>query len=77
LPFDRAVEDVLVMGRRFIAEGMDSYEVAMLLDLKNRRRTEIDNTAGVIVRTAQRASIEVPYTEFAWRLIRGIEGTFM
>ena len=76
MPFERAVEDVLAMGRRFIAEGMGSYEVAMLLDLKNRRRTEADGTAGVIVRTAHRAGIEVPHTEFAWRLIRGVEGTF-
>jgi ketopantoate reductase len=77
MPFETAVEDVLAMGRKFIAEGMDSYKVAMLLDLKNRRRTEIDNTAGVIVRKGQRAGIEVPYTEFVWRLIRGIESTFM
>jgi 2-dehydropantoate 2-reductase len=76
MSFDDAVADVLEMGRGFIAGGMETYEVAMLLDLKNRRRTEIDNTAGVIVREAHRLGLTVPYTEFAWRLIRSMEATF-
>jgi 2-dehydropantoate 2-reductase len=76
MSFDDAVADVLDMGRGFIADGMGEYEVAMLLDLKNRRRTEINNTAGVIVREAHRLGLEVPYAEFAWRLIRSIEATF-
>jgi 2-dehydropantoate 2-reductase len=76
MSFDDAVADVLEMGRGFIADGMKAYEVAMLLDLKNRRKTEIDNTAGVIVREAHRLGLSVPYTEFAWRLIRSVEATF-
>lgn len=76
LPFDQAVEDALRMGRQFIEAGTGGYEVAMLLDLKRRQRTEADNTAGVIVRAAERLGIPVPYTEFAWRAIRAVEGTF-
>ena len=76
LPFDEAVEDVLAMGQKFIAEGTGHYEVAMLLDIMNHRLTEVDNTAGVIVREAQRIGLAVPYTEFAWRAIRTIESAF-
>jgi 2-dehydropantoate 2-reductase len=76
MPFDEAVEDVLRMGREFVAQGMGSYEVAMLLDLKHERKTEADMTCGAIVQAAQRRGLAVPYAEFAWRLIRAVEGTF-
>ena len=76
LPFEEAVENVLEMGRRFVAEGNGAHEVAMLLDFKRRRRTEADNTIGVMLEKAQQANISVPYTECAWRLVRSIEATF-
>jgi 2-dehydropantoate 2-reductase len=77
MTFDEAVDDVLDMGRQFVAQGMGSYEVAMLLDLKHGRKTEADTTCGAIVREAHRRGLAVPYSEFAWRLIRSIEATFM
>ena len=76
LSFDEAVLDVLEMGRNLIAEGTGGKEVAMLLDLKKRRRTEAESTIGLIVKKAHKAGIPVPYTECAWRLIHSIESTF-
>ena len=76
LSFDEAVLDVLEMGRSLIAEGTGGKEVAMLLDLKKRRRTEAESTIGLIVKKAQEAGIPVPYTECAWRLIHSIESRF-
>jgi hypothetical protein len=68
--------DVLAMGRTFIANGMAGYQAAMLLDLQHGRRAEIDYTAGVVVRHAQRLGTPVPNIEFVWRAIRAIEGSF-
>ena len=76
LSFDEAVLDVLEMGRKLIAEGTRDKEVAMLLDLKKRRRTEAESTIGLMVKKAQEAGIPVPYTECAWRLIHSVESTF-
>jgi 2-dehydropantoate 2-reductase len=76
MSFDEAVDDVLEMGRQFVAQGMATYEVAMLLDLKHGRKTEVDTTCGSIVREAHQRGLAVPYAEFAWRLIRSVEQTF-
>jgi 2-dehydropantoate 2-reductase len=76
LPFEAAVADVVEMGRRFVAEGAGGYKVAMLLDLRKRRRTEAAHSLGLMVREARKAGISVPYTDCVWRLVRAIESRF-
>jgi ketopantoate reductase len=45
----------------------------MLLDVERNRRTEIEDTGGHIWRLAQEKKIEVPYLDFGYRVVRGLD----
>lgn len=47
-----------------------------LIDVLNRRKTEVDSLNGAIVEKAQKYGIEVPYHTTIYYLIRIIENTY-
>ncbi|MGI8711665.1 MAG: ketopantoate reductase family protein [Solirubrobacteraceae bacterium] len=71
-------EDPWEMNRLAVARGeTNASEYAhlpsMLEDVLAHRRTEVDFIAGALVREAHRRSIEVPFTDAMYRMIKGKE----
>lgn len=73
LPRELAVASILERGRDLERRGMTSMRISMLQDVERGRRTEIEATAGEVVRRAQAAQIPVPCTAFGYAVVKGIE----
>lgn len=71
LDFDKRWEAITGLLQR--ASGA---KAAMLQDVENRRRTEIDVINGAIVEAEQRLNIPTPYNDAMVWLIRSLEETF-
>ena len=77
---DTSIEDAVALvqakGEDFVRQGMAEYKASMLLDVLNQRRTELTETAGYVVREAHKHNVPVPYLEFAYHAVSGIEQDF-
>ena len=72
-PLEEAAAKVQAKGEDFVKQGMTDYEASMLLDVINRRRTELEETAGSVMKMAVEHGLSLPYLEFAYRAVSGIE----
>lgn len=74
-PRPEAVASILDRGRDLEQRGMTSMRISMLQDVERGRRTEVEETAGEVVRRAQTAGVPVPCTSFGYSVVKGIEAT--
>lgn len=72
-PYEKAVEMILVRGDTLEKSGQTSVRISMLQDVLKGRKTEVEETAGYVVRKAREHGIAVPNVEFGYRAVRGIE----
>jgi len=49
------------------------HKPSMLIDIENKRRTEIDFMNGKIVEYARQAGLEAPYNRTLWALVKALE----
>lgn len=75
-PFEDAVASVVERGVRMERSGQTVARISMLQDLLNGRPTEVEETAGYVVRLARELGVPVPNVEFGYRAVRGIESYF-
>jgi 2-dehydropantoate 2-reductase len=73
LPFDAAVESIQERGRDLERRQMRGMRISLLQDLERGKRTEIEETAGEIVRRASEAGISVPKTAICYEIVLGVE----
>jgi 2-dehydropantoate 2-reductase len=71
-------EDPWEMNRLAVARGETgasdyAHLPSMLEDVLAHRRTEVDFIAGALVREARKRSVEVPFTDAMYRMIKGKE----
>jgi 2-dehydropantoate 2-reductase len=72
--WDQAVQRVVATGTAMTAGGRTPV-VSMLQDVRAGRRTELDETAGYVVREAERLGVPVPTLAFACDVVRAVETT--
>ncbi len=68
-----AVEMILTRGLNLERSGQTSTRISMLQDILKGRKTEIEETAGYVVRRAREKGISIPNVEFGYSLVRGVE----
>ena len=73
---DVAVSRVHAKGIDFVQQGMEDYKASMLIDILNERRTELEDTAGYVVEKAREYDVIIPYLNFAYRAVNGIQQEF-
>ncbi len=61
---------------RQIAEEARAHYPSMLIDVQNRRRTEIDCLNGAVLREADALGMPVPYNQALYSIVRVIESTY-
>lgn len=61
---------------RQVAEEARAHYPSMLIDVRSRRRTEIDCLNGAIIREGERLGIDVPSNRALFAMIRVIETTY-
>jgi 2-dehydropantoate 2-reductase len=73
-------DEVALAGLRAIGERQRQAGLqvrpSLLQDVLAQRRTEVEDTAGDLVRRAHQAGVPVPVTETCYRLLRGLEDGF-
>jgi len=57
---------------RYLATA-GNHKPSMLIDIENRRRTEVDYINGAIVRYAERVRLDAPYNRMARALVKAVE----
>lgn len=75
-PFDEAVRFLVEIGERVAARGGPPIIPSMLQDVLAGKQTEIEETVGYVMKEGQRLGIPVPYTEFAYRMVKAIKQTY-
>jgi len=70
---EEGIANVITHGREWEARGGKGYKQAMLLDVERSRRSEIEDTGGYIWNLAQQNNISVPYLDFGYRVVRGLD----
>lgn len=70
---DEAVGILVRRGEMLEGTGRTNIRISMLQDLLAGRKTEIEETAGFVVRRARELGVPVPTTEFAYRVVKGID----
>ena len=70
---DEGVQNVMQHGKEWEERGGSGYKQAMLLDVERNRKTEIEDTGGVIWRLAQENKVDVPYLDFGYRVVRAFD----
>ncbi|MGH7965583.1 MAG: ketopantoate reductase family protein, partial [Candidatus Binatia bacterium] len=75
-PFDEAVRLLVEIGERVAARGGPPIIPSMLQDVLAGKQTEIEETVGYVLKEGRRLGIPVPYTEFAYRMVKAIEQTY-
>jgi 2-dehydropantoate 2-reductase len=73
-PIDDAVARVVRRGEELVAAGKTSIVVSMLQDVRAGRPTEIEETAGHVVREADRLGVDVPNLRLLCELVRARSG---
>jgi 2-dehydropantoate 2-reductase len=71
-PFPEAVASVQEDGRRMEETGMIHVRISMLQDVERKKRTEVEEIIGYVVREAARMHVSVPKIELAYRLVKGV-----
>lgn len=61
---------------RQVAQEARSHEPSMLIDIRSRRKTEIDCLNGAVLQQARRMGVPAPSNEVLYSLIRVLEGRF-
>lgn len=72
-PQEEAMASVRERARRLEARGMTGVRISMLQDILRGRRTEVEETAGYVVRRAEALGVDVPGLRFAYRVVRGLD----
>ena len=75
-PFDEAVKKLLEVGQQVTVSGRTHIIPSMLQDVLAGKQTEIEETVGYVCHEGQRLGIPVPYTEFAYRMVKAIEENY-
>jgi 2-dehydropantoate 2-reductase len=73
LPFEEAVESLVVRGRAMREQGMTQVKISTLQDLERGKPTEADQTIGHVVRLGGRLGVPLPILDLLYRVIRGTE----
>jgi len=68
-------KDPAVLLQESIEPALD-HAPSMLQDVRSRRRTEIDQLNGGIVRFGEEVGVATPLNRTAWALIRGLEASW-
>ncbi len=68
-------KDPATLLQESIEPALD-HAPSMLQDVRSRRRTEIDQLNGGIVRFGEEVGVETPLNRTAWALIRGLEASW-
>jgi ketopantoate reductase len=76
-PFTEAVRKLVEVGEQVTASGRTHILPSMLQDVLAGKQTEIEETVGYVWQEAQRLGIPAPYTEFAYRTVKAIEGAYL
>ncbi len=71
--FEDAVEMILKRGATLEQSGQTSVRISMLQDVLKGRKTEVEETAGYVVKRAREHGIAIPNVEFGYRVVRGVE----
>ena len=74
--FDEAVSMLVNVGQQVRESGRTHIIPSMLQDVMAGKKTEIGETVGHVFKEGQRLGIPVPYTEFAYRVVKAIEDDF-
>jgi 2-dehydropantoate 2-reductase len=69
-PIDDAVRRVVARGEQLVAAGKTDIVVSMLQDVRAGRPTEIEETAGHVVKEAERLGVPVPNLALLCDLVR-------
>ena len=75
-PFDEAVQMLVNAGKQVADSGRTHIIPSMLQDVLASKKTEIEETVGHVFNEGKRLNIPVPYTEFAYRAVKGIEENY-
>lgn len=70
---EEGVQNVIRHGKEWEERGGAGYKQAMLLDVERNRKTEIEDTGGVIWRLAKENKVDVPYLDFGYRVVRAFD----
>jgi 2-dehydropantoate 2-reductase len=73
-PLDDAIARVIRRGEQLVAAGRTEIVVSMLQDVRAGRPTEIEETAGYVVKEAGRLGVPVPNLELLCDLVRARSG---
>ncbi|MFP3871916.1 MAG: ketopantoate reductase family protein [Candidatus Natronoplasma sp.] len=73
---DLPLEDLFEKTKR-VAESTAENRSSMLQDILNNKRTEIDQINGAVVEKADECGISVPVNKSLYRLVRGMESTYL
>lgn len=71
--YQDAVEMILTRGATLEKSGQTGVRISMLQDLLKGRKTEVEETAGYVVRMARERGVPVPNVEFGYQVVRGVE----
>jgi len=75
-PFDEAVKMIVEVGEHVTTSGRTHIIPSMLQDVLAGKQTEIEETIGHVMKEGQRLGVPVPYTEFAYRMMKAVEQTY-
>lgn len=70
---EERVQSVMRQGKEWEEHGGAGYKQAMLLDVERNRKTEIDDTGGMIWHLARQHNVDVPYLDFGYRVVRAFD----
>jgi 2-dehydropantoate 2-reductase len=73
---EAAVRMTNEFGQRLLDQGADNIRISMQQDVVAGRRTEIEETAGYVLREAHRLGLQAPYLDFACQAIRAMTPPF-
>jgi len=75
-PLPEAVQKLIELGEQAIASERKSIIPSMLQDLMAGKETEVESTVGNVMREGKRLGIPVPYTEFAYGIVKTIQENY-
>ena len=73
IPLD--LEEALEFNRKVAEQARDHYP-SMLIDVKSKRKTEIDCLNGAVIREGKRLGVETPFNCVIYNIIRIIENSY-
>jgi 2-dehydropantoate 2-reductase len=75
-PRAEAVASIVARGTAMEANGLTEMRISLLQDLLRERPTEVEETLGYVVQTADSLGVPVPLVRFAYGVVRGVEAQF-